>query len=177
MSELTKLSASRIKTAQTCSWTYWCNYKLKLPDAGNDGASRGTICHNVFELLGDKHKAEFNKLVNSDDHILNSKTGKKEIIKIIQTLVKQRKESIELFTKGGRNELADIERNEINLLTNYLPQMISEEKIKNIVENVINEVSATSLSDMGKIMPVVMSRGRGLIDGKTAQKLVQELLG
>ena len=103
--------------------------------------------------------------------------AEEEIIKIIQTLVKQRKESIELFTKGGRDELADIERSEINLLTNYLPQMISEEDIKNIVENVINEVSATSLSDMGKIMPEVMKRGRGLIDGKTAQKLVQELLG
>ena len=102
--------------------------------------------------------------------------SEEEVIKIIQTLVKQRKESIELFTKGGRNELADIERNEINLLTNYLPEMISEEDIKNIVVNVINEVSATSLSDMGKIMPEVMKRGRGLIDGKTAQKLVQELL-
>ena len=103
--------------------------------------------------------------------------SEEEIVKIIQTLVKQRKESIVLFTKGGRDELADIEKNEINLLTNYLPQMISDEDIKNIVENVINEVSATSLSDMGKIMPEVMKRGEGLIDGKTAQKLVQELLG
>ena len=103
--------------------------------------------------------------------------SEEEIIKIIQTLVKQRKESIELFTKGGRDELADIERSEINLLTNYLPQMMSEEDIKNIVENVINEVSATSLSDMGKIMPEVMKRGKGLIDGKIAQKFVQELLG
>jgi uncharacterized protein YqeY len=101
--------------------------------------------------------------------------SEEEIVKIIQTLVKQRKESIVLFTKGGRDELADIEKNEINLLTNYLPQMISDEDIKNIVENVINELSATSLSDMGKIMPEVMKRG--LIDGKTAQKLVQELLG
>ena len=100
-----------------------------------------------------------------------------EIIKIIQTLVKQRKESIDLFIKGGRDELAELEKNEMNLLTNYLPQMISKEDIKNIVENVINEVSATSLSDMGKIMPEVMKRGGGLIDGKTAQKLVQELLG
>ena len=100
-----------------------------------------------------------------------------EIIKIIQTLVKQRKESIELFTKGGRDELADKERDEINLLTNYLPQMISKKDIKNIVENVIDEVSATSLSDIGKIMPEGMKRGRGLINGKTAQKFVQELLG
>ena len=100
-----------------------------------------------------------------------------EEIKIIQTLVKQRKESIELYIKGGRNELADIEKNEINLLTSYLPQMMPENDIKNIVEEVINEVGATSLSDMGKIMPEVMKRGKGLIDGKTAQKFVQESLG
>ena len=103
--------------------------------------------------------------------------SEEETIKIIQTLVKQRKESIELFTKGGRDELADIEKNEKNLLLNYLPQMMSEKDIKNIIVNIINEVSATSLSDMGKIMPEVMKRGRGLIDGKTAQKHVQELLG
>ena len=72
MSELTKLSASRIKTAQTCSWTYWCNYKLKLPQSGNDGSSRGTICHNIFELLGDKHKSEFNKIIK-DGTIWNTK--------------------------------------------------------------------------------------------------------
>ena len=100
-----------------------------------------------------------------------------EEIKIIQTLVKQRKESIELYIKGGRNDLADIEENEINLLTSYLPQMMPENDIKNIVEAVINEVGATSLSDMGKIMPEVMKRGKGLIDGKTAQKFVQESLG
>ena len=46
------LSASRIKTAQQCSWTYWCKYILKLPDRGNDGASKGSICHLIFEVLG-----------------------------------------------------------------------------------------------------------------------------
>ena len=100
-----------------------------------------------------------------------------EVIKIIQTLVKQRKESIELYVQGGRNELADIEKNEIALLKKYLPQMISENDIKNIVENVIKEVGATSMSDMGKIMPEVMKRGKGLIDGRIAQKFVQESLG
>ena len=100
-----------------------------------------------------------------------------EVIKIIQTLVKQRKESIELYVQGGRNELADIEKNEIALLKKYLPQMISENDIKNIVETVINEVGATSMSDMGKIMPEVMKRGKGLIDGRIAQKFVQDFLG
>ena len=100
-----------------------------------------------------------------------------EVIKIIQTLVKQRKESIELYVQGGRNELADIEKNEIALLKKYLPQMISENDTKNIVETIINEVGATSMSDMGKIMPEVMKRGKGLIDGRVAQKFVQESLG
>ena len=53
MSERVTLSASRIKTAQSCSWLYWFKYILKAPDKSNDGAKRGTICHLVFELLGD----------------------------------------------------------------------------------------------------------------------------
>ena len=112
------------------------------------------------------------KLIEKRDNLTEE-----EVIKIIQTLVKQRKESIELYVQGGRNELADIEKNEIALLKKYLPQMISENDIKNIVETVINEVGATSMSDMGKIMPEVMKRGKGLIDGRIAQKFVQESLG
>jgi len=57
------LSASRIKTLETCSWTYWCNYHLKLPDKSNDGANRGTVCHLVFELLlNKKHKKHYIKI-------------------------------------------------------------------------------------------------------------------
>jgi hypothetical protein len=85
MKELTKLSASRIKTAQTCSWTYWCNYKLKLPDSGNDGSSRGTICHNIFELLGTKHKKEFNKIIK-DGTIWNTDIVAKQVKKEAEDL-------------------------------------------------------------------------------------------
>lgn len=63
-----KLSASRIKTAQSCSWLYWCKYKLKLPEHGNDGARRGSICHNVFEYLSkQKTKRSYNKIVKEQD--------------------------------------------------------------------------------------------------------------
>ncbi len=96
MSELTKLSASRIKTAQTCSWTYWCNYKLKLPDAGNDGASRGTICHNVFELLGDKHKAEFNKIVK-EGTIWNTSVVAKQVKEEAKSLNVNDQENLDLI--------------------------------------------------------------------------------
>ena len=64
----TPLSASRIKTAQSCSWLYWCKYKLGLPEKSNDGARRGSICHLVFEVLGVKgRKRYFNKILKTED--------------------------------------------------------------------------------------------------------------
>ena len=103
--------------------------------------------------------------------------SKEEEVKILQTLVKQRKESIELYEKGGRNDLAKAEQKELEIINNYLPKMMDESDIKIIVKTVIDEVGATSMADMGKIMPEVMKRGKGLIDGKSAQKFVQELIG
>ena len=103
--------------------------------------------------------------------------SKEEEVKILQTLVKQRKESIELYEKGGRNELVEAEQKELEIINNYLPKMMDESDIKSIVKTVIDEVGATSMADMGKIMPEVMKRGKGLIDGKSAQKFVQELIG
>jgi len=100
-----------------------------------------------------------------------------ETIKVLQTLVKQRKESVELFEKGGRPELAASENGEIDILNSYLPQMISEDNIRNIVQTVVDEVGAVSMADLGKVMPKVMERGEGLIDGKTAQQFVREILG
>ena len=98
-------------------------------------------------------------------------------IKVLQMLVKQRKESIELYQKGGRPDLANLEKNEMEILKNYLPKMMDENEIKNIVKTVIDEVGATSMADMGKIMPEVMKRGKGLIDGKSAKKFVNEIIG
>ena len=99
-----------------------------------------------------------------------------EEIKVIRTLVKQRKESIELYEKGGRSELASSEKAEIDILNGYLPQMRSTDDIKAIVQSVADEMGATSMADMGKVMPEVMKRGKGLIDGKIAQEFVRETL-
>ena len=65
---MNKLSASRIKVAQTCSWLYWTKYILKLPDRSNDGAKRGTICHLIFECLGNpRHKNHYKKILKNKD--------------------------------------------------------------------------------------------------------------
>lgn len=71
MSKLTPLSASRIKKAQSCSWSYWASYRLKVPDRSNDGASRGWICHLIFELLGDpRHRDIYDEIILKDSIFL-----------------------------------------------------------------------------------------------------------
>ena len=100
-----------------------------------------------------------------------------ETMKILRTLVKQWNESVELYEKGGRSELASAEQEEIKILNGYLPQMMSKDEIKAIVQSVADDVGATSMADMGKVMPKVMKLGKGLIDGKSAQQFLQEILG
>ena len=129
---------------------------------------------------GDKEKA--NTLRNVLSKLKDKQIEKREAlsneeeIKILQTLVKQRKESIELYEKGGRDELVAIERQEMEIINSYLPKMMSDDSIKNVVKSVIESSGANSMADMGKVMPEVMKQGKGLIDGKTAQKFVSEML-
>ena len=129
---------------------------------------------------GDKEKA--NTLRNVLSKLKDKQIEKREAlsneeeIKILQTLVKQRKESIELYEKGGRDELVAIERQEMEIINSYLPKMMSDDSIKNIVKSVIESSGANSMADMGKVMPEVMKQGKGVIDGKTAQKFVSEML-
>ena len=131
--------------------------------------------------LGDKNtsttlrtalaKLKNKKIDKQDDLSINDE------IKVLRILVKQRKESIELYQKGDRPELVELETKEMEILNNYLPKMMDENEIKNIVKTVIDDIAATSMADMGKIMPEVMKRGNGLIDGKSAQKFVNEIIG
>ena len=129
---------------------------------------------------GDKEKA--NTLRNVISKLKDKQIEKREPlsdeeeIKILQTLVKQRKESIDLYEKGGRRELVAIEKQEMDIINSYLPKMMSEDAIKDIVKNVIDSTGASSMSEMGKVMPEIMRQGKGLIDGKTAQKFVSEML-
>ena len=119
-----------------------------------------------------------NVLAKLKDKQIEKRTDltQEEEIKTLQTLVKQRKESIDLYQRGGRDELVDQETKEMNIINSYLPKMMDDDKIKEIVESVIKDTGASSMADMGKVMPEVMKLGKGLIDGKTAQGFVSEQL-
>ena len=141
------------------------------------------IQNDMYKAMKSGNKEDTNTLRTTlaklKDKVIEKRQdlSKEEEVKILQILVKQRKESIELYEKGGRNELAEAEQKELEIINNYLPKMMDESDIKSIVKTVIDEVGATSMADMGKIMPEVMKLGKGLIDGKLAQKFVQELIG
>jgi uncharacterized protein YqeY len=99
-----------------------------------------------------------------------------DILSVISSLLKQRKESIEQFTKGGREDLAEIERQELLILQSYLPEQLSTEELDRIISESIKESSAAGLKDMGKVMRLVMPRVKGAADGKFVNQRVKELL-
>ena len=99
-----------------------------------------------------------------------------EELKVLQSLAKQHKESITMFRNGGRDDLVEQESKELQIIEQYLPKMMTDDEIKNIVKNAIEETGAQSLSDIGKVMPIIMQKGAGKIDGKKAQLFLRELL-
>ena len=96
---------------------------------------------------------------------------------VVIGLAKRRKDSIEQYKAGGREDLADKEAAELAILEDYLPKALSEEEIKSIIETIIQTVGASSPKDMGKVMGPAMKELKGKADGGKVQTLVKELLG
>ena len=99
-----------------------------------------------------------------------------DILKMIQKLVKQRKEAAEQFVAGGRQDLADNELAEAAALEKYLPKQLSPDEVKAKIQEIITQVGASSIRDMGKVMGVANKALAGLSDGRTISGIVKELL-
>ena len=99
-----------------------------------------------------------------------------EILQMLQTMVKQRRESIQMYEDGGRKELAEQEAKEITIIERFLPQQLDEEQINLIVEKTINEIGADSLKDMGHIMSELRNNYAGQMDFSKASGLVKQKL-
>ena len=96
-------------------------------------------------------------------------------VKLLQKLVKQRKESLEIYEKQNRGDLAEKEKEEISVIEKFLPAQMSEEEIRNAVASAIKDTGASSPSDMGKVMGTVNKQLAGKADGKTIAAIVKEL--
>ena len=90
---------------------------------------------------------------------------------------KKRKEAIEMYKKAGRNDLADQEKRELDIITAYLPKQMSREEVEILVQKIIGNIGATSLKDFSKVMPIAMKELKGKIDGKIVQEVVKQQLG
>ena len=99
-----------------------------------------------------------------------------EILAIFSTLAKQRRESIEQFSKGGRNDLVQQETLELAILQSYMPAQLSPEEIDDMIHQAIKESSAKNENDMGKVMKILAPRIKGVADGKFVNNRVRELL-
>ena len=141
-----------------------------------------TIQSDMYAAMksGDKHKTGTLRIALST--LKDKKIEKREdltdveAIKIIQNLVKQRKEAADIYKENGRNDLMENENAELEILNAYLPQMMSEDDLRILVKKVVEDTGASSLSDIGKVMPEVMKQSAGKADGKMAQSIVRDLL-
>lgn len=99
-----------------------------------------------------------------------------DILETIVSATKQRKDSIEQFTKGGRMDLVAKEQRELEILKTYLPESLSVEELKSKAQTVIKEIGATGQKDMGKVMKILMPQIVGKIDGSVVGQVVKDLL-
>ena len=141
-----------------------------------------TIKSDMYNAMKAREKVKSNALRTALSKIKDKQIEKREplnddeIIKVLRAIVKQRDESIKLYIDAGRDDLADEEKLEKKYLETYLPKMLSNEEVTIIVETVIKDLNANSINDIGKIMPVVMKRGKGLVDGNVARQIVVSFL-
>ena len=141
-----------------------------------------TLQNDMYAAMknGDKHKTGTLRVALSTlkDKKIETREDLTDVeaIKIIQNLVKQRKEAADIYKENGRNDLMENENAELEILNAYLPQMMSEDDLRILVKKVVEDTGASSLSDIGKVMPEVMKESAGKADGKMAQSIVRELL-
>lgn len=107
----------------------------------------------------------------------NGELQEADELKLLQKLLKQRKDSLEIFEKQNRPDLAEKEKEEIAIIEKFLPQQMSEEELKTAIAAIIAETGASSAADMGKVMGAANKQLAGKADGKTISGVVKQLLG
>jgi len=107
---------------------------------------------------------------------LGSELSDDGVISVLSSSVKKRKDSIQQFEKGGRDDLVAREKAELEVILNYLPEQLTDEELSQIINHAIKEINATGSSDLGKVMKQIMPEVRGRADGKKVNQMVSSQL-
>ena len=140
------------------------------------------IKQDMYSAMKARDKVKTNVLRTLLSSLKKKQIEKQDIINedeyfgVIKRIVKQLLESTDAYQKAGRSELAEKEKLELEVIKKYLPEIFSEKQTLDLVKKAITQTSASELSDMGKVMALVMQQSNGKVDGGIANRLVKELL-
>lgn len=141
---------------------------------------RVSVLRMLMAAVFNKEKEKRNKLSKTEEELEKldelSQLTEEEILEVISSEAKKRKDSIEQYQKGGRNDLAEQEKKELKILTEYLPEQMGEEEIRKLVKEKILELGASGPQETGKVMGAIMPQLKGKTDGTIVNKIVQEEL-
>ncbi len=115
-------------------------------------------------------------IIEFDKSGVGREMNEEDEIKLLTSLAKKRKDSIEQFSKAGRTDLAEKEKRELEILSEFLPKQLTENEIKEFISGVIQQTGAVDLRDIGKVMGLTMKELKGKADGKLVQELVKSAL-
>jgi len=141
-----------------------------------------SVLRLLQSVILNKEKEKRYKINKDQSNLVEDKLEKEsqltdeEIIETLFSEIKKRKESIVLFEKGKREDLAQKEKKEIEILQRYLPEQLSEAEVKTLAQEIIKKTGAKDIKDMGKVMKQLMEKVKGQIDGNLVSKIVKELL-
>ena len=142
------------------------------------------ISSSIISAMKEKNASELESLRAIKSALLLAQTkkgsernvGQSEEVKILQKLVKQRKESAEIYNKQNRLELADVEIRQSKIIERFLPSQISVEDLEKIIIEIINQTGAEGMNDMGKVMGIASTKLSGKADGKTISNIIRSKL-
>lgn len=133
-----------------------------------------------YKLSKEKSEAELEKMgkesAESKELEKESQLTDEEIIDVISGEIKKRKEAMDLYEKGGRQELFEKEKKEAEILKSYLPEQMPEEEIKKIIQEAITKTGASEMKDMGKVMGIITAQVKGKADMSQVSQIVKKLL-
>ena len=140
-------------------------YKVSIKEKDNNAI-------NTLRLIKSAIKDKEISLRSSQEMLLD-----KDILSLLQNMIKQRKDSIEAFTKANRSDLIEKEESEVSIIEKFLPQQLSQDQTTKIIEKIIKENNLTSIKDMSKLMNIIKNNYVGQIDMGVAGKIAKSSLG
>ena len=142
-------------------------YKIALKSKNHDAVNALRLIRSAIKNKDIENRSSDNKELISD----------KQILEVLQSLIKQRRDSIDLFLLGSRNDLIEKEKKEIDIINQFLPEQLNEGEIKLIIEKFVSDNKISSIKEMGKIMGYLKLNHSASIDMSLAGKLAKDLLG